>query len=152
MLSVGSNARRGPTSILDLRPAHEMIMKRREFITVIGSAAAWPLTVRAQPSKVARIGVLYIISVDLSVATAAATTVPEIDVGIASGFVRDISVDLSVATAAATTVPEIDVGIASADFTYGRYRLGTAVATGYAIGFHSASRSECLAPLSRPRD
>jgi putative ABC transport system substrate-binding protein len=35
-------------------------MKRREFITVIGSAAAWPLTVRAQPSKVARIGVLYI--------------------------------------------------------------------------------------------
>ena len=60
MLSVGSNPRRGPTSILDLRPAHEMIMKRREFITVIGSAAAWPLTVRAQPSKVARIGVLYI--------------------------------------------------------------------------------------------
>src|ERR1700738_213836 len=49
-----------PHSILDLRPAHEMIMKRREFITVIGSAAAWPLTVRAQPSKVARIGVLYI--------------------------------------------------------------------------------------------
>src|SRR4029077_3578617 len=37
-----------------------MIMKRREFITVIGSAAAWPLTVRAQPSKVAPIGVLYI--------------------------------------------------------------------------------------------
>src|ERR1700730_5223605 len=35
-------------------------MKRREFITVIGSAAAWPLTVRAHPSKVARIGVLYI--------------------------------------------------------------------------------------------
>src|SRR6516162_10845204 len=35
-------------------------LKRREFITLIGSAAAWPLTVRAQPSKVARIGVLYI--------------------------------------------------------------------------------------------
>src|SRR3984893_17781547 len=60
MLSVGSNGRRGPTSIHDLRPTPEMIMKRREFITVIGSAAAWPLTVRAQPSKVARIGVLYI--------------------------------------------------------------------------------------------
>jgi putative tryptophan/tyrosine transport system substrate-binding protein len=35
-------------------------LKRREFITLIGSAGAWPLTVRAQPSKVARIGVLYI--------------------------------------------------------------------------------------------
>jgi putative ABC transport system substrate-binding protein len=35
-------------------------LKRREFITLIGGTAAWPLTVRAQPSKVARIGVLYI--------------------------------------------------------------------------------------------
>ena len=35
-------------------------LKRREFITLFGSAVAWPLTVRAQPSKVARIGVLYI--------------------------------------------------------------------------------------------
>ncbi len=36
-------------------------MKRREFISLLGvGAVVWPMTARAQPSNVARIGVLYI--------------------------------------------------------------------------------------------
>lgn len=55
------------------------------------------------------------------------------------GFVRDIEVDIQTSIVGTTTVPEIDVGISSGDFTYGRYRLGTAAGTPNAVGVRRAS-------------
>lgn len=64
------------------------------------------------------------------------------------GFVRDLMVELTVATAGGTTVPELQVGIASADFTFGRYRLGTAVAVGYGLGMHRAGDEALVVSLT----
>lgn len=55
------------------------------------------------------------------------------------GFVRDILVDITTALVGTTTVPEVQIGISSGDSTYGRYRLGTATGTGYAVGNYRAS-------------
>jgi hypothetical protein len=55
------------------------------------------------------------------------------------GFVRDLACDVTTSMVGTTSVPELQVGISSGDFTYGRYRLGTATATGYGIGPHRAS-------------
>src|SRR5208282_6542635 len=61
------------------------------------------------------------------------------------GFVRDIIVDLTVATAGTTTVPEIDLGISASDFTFGRYRLGTAIIAGaYGVGMHRAGDEQLV--------
>lgn len=55
------------------------------------------------------------------------------------GFVKDLMVDVTTSLVGTTTVPELQVGISSGDYTYGRYRLGTATATGYAAGPWRAS-------------
>lgn len=47
------------------------------------------------------------------------------------GKVRDIDIDITANMVGTTTVPEICVGTAQGDASYARYRLGTAVGTGY---------------------
>ena len=56
------------------------------------------------------------------------------------GFVRDLVVEVTTSMVGTTSVPELQVGISSNDYTYGRYRLGTATATGYSTGPHRASQ------------
>lgn len=46
------------------------------------------------------------------------------------GIVRDIEVFLTADAVGTTTVPEIDVGTASGDVSYARYRLGTTATAG----------------------
>lgn len=55
------------------------------------------------------------------------------------GFVRDLMAEVTTSMVGTTSVPELQVGISSGDYTYGRYRLGTATATGYSTGPHRAS-------------
>src|SRR5712692_4624997 len=47
------------------------------------------------------------------------------------GHVEDIVVDITANMVGTTTVPEVDVGTASGDASYARYRLGSAAGTGY---------------------
>lgn len=48
-----------------------------------------------------------------------------------TGKVRDIWIDITADMVGTTTVPEICVGTAAAAFEYARFRLGTAIGTGY---------------------
>jgi hypothetical protein len=48
-------------------------------------------------------------------------------------------VDITTSLTGSTGVPEIQVGISSGDYTYGRYRLGTATTTPYGAGPYRAS-------------
>lgn len=48
------------------------------------------------------------------------------------GLVRDIEVHLTADAVGTTSVPEIDVGNASGDYSYARFRLGSAAGAGYA--------------------
>lgn len=58
------------------------------------------------------------------------------------GLVKDIEVFLTADAVGTTTVPEVNVGTASGDVTYARFRLGTTATAGYtAASTPKAARS-----------
>jgi hypothetical protein len=66
------------------------------------------------------------------------------------GFVRDLLCEVTVAMVGTTTVPEIAVGISSGDATFGRYRLGSVVGTGYGLGMQRAGAEQLQTILTQP--
>lgn len=67
------------------------------------------------------------------------------------GIVRDIMVRATAAMVGTTTVPEIRVGTAASDLSFARWRLGTAIVTGNAIGTYRA-RTLCANAQGRTGD
>lgn len=57
------------------------------------------------------------------------------------GIVREIDIDITADMVGTTTVPEIDVGTASGDVSYARFRLGTAAGAGYTVAQGPARRA-----------
>ena len=66
------------------------------------------------------------------------------------GLVRDITVIPTADCVGTTTVPEVAVGAASAGNDYARFRLGTAVGTGYTAA-QGVRRASGLTGTAQPR-
>lgn len=62
-----------------------------------------------------------------------------------TGYVRDIDIDITADMVGTTTVPEIDVGSASGLVEYARFRLGTTAVAGYTVAQGASRRASQVA-------
>jgi putative tryptophan/tyrosine transport system substrate-binding protein len=113
-------------------------MRRREFITLLGGAAAWPLAARAQHSSVPMVGYLHVVSPQQTEAVTVAFRQGLSEIGYIEG--RNLAVEYRFANNDYNRLPEL-----AADLV--RRRVAVIVATGGAVSARAAKAATTTIPI-----
>src|SRR5262249_3170319 len=99
-----AGARRAADAAAERRRG-DRVMKRRDFIALLGAAAAWPLTARGQEKAVPVMGYLYLGSTEESTSVIAAFRKGLSEAGYIEG--RDVAIEYRFANSVYARLPEL---------------------------------------------